>query len=1086
MRNLYSSLTIAFVMLIGLAAHAQQPCGFWYVSPSGSGTVGTPDQPVSLDYALANVDPSRNYIRMLGGNYPTPNKISMIDDVVIEGGYQISGADWVLNTNAPTNINITSSLETAQVGGVTVGHHIGIEAVNVSNFVLRNLTVNVQMAGATGTTDSRGNSIYGVYLNNATGFELTMVKVNTGAASKGADGENSTGFVGANSTGGTGGTGRGGCSTGSAGNSGAGGGGAAVPYGTSVPAASGGSAGAGGAQTAGPGCNFLNCNGSNRNGNPGATGGAGGNGHSWTPNDPSPTPVPADPFFVPADRQDGGDGAVGGGGGGGGGSTAGTCVCVSCAGRDGAQGGQGGRGGRGGRGGFGGGGSFAVYSVNSSGSISHSDLTPGSGGATSAGGSGVSGELGSVGGTAGCNGCVCANRCGGAGGDGGVGGTGGRGRDGASGASIGLVQTAGSVVQVQGAGVPTDNGPVTVNQFSGCTNSEITVAKGGGTFDLSAMGGAQLVDDLGPGSSSYTPASSTAGIFYSATGQHDVVVSGTSFNDIINITGTRPLPSFEVLSQGVPVTALCGNTTATFQTADVAAQYEWAIISNGAASPPSGGAANDITTHVFPAEGSYLVRLRVKDECCGWSIPVFQEVNVGAGPTISLGNDTSICFPGSITLDPGVGFNSYAWAPGGQDTQTITASSPGTYTVTVTDDSGCPGVASVQVQGNPAVEPFVLPSGPTSFCPGGSVTLTANDGFQSYTWNDGVTQGSAITVSESGTYFVAVVDGSGCTGASVPVNVTVFTPPSANIVPSGTVVICEDESLTITAPAGFDSYQWSNGQTGPSIIVNETGEYSAVITDINGCVTNSLVADVTVHIPVVPTIVANGPVQFCNGGNVILSIEENYASYLWNSGSTTSQAVITQSGSYYITVMDQFGCIDSSLQSAPVDVTVWAPQPEMSIVGSTIIVTDSTNYSGFQWYLNGNVIPGANGPTYAINPTGSGNYEVEVTDANGCTGRSLRFEMTCCVGITDPDFEGEVNVYPNPTNGEFIVELDFVTGKQVTVELMDITGRSLWVDGIGVVETMRHQYDLSEQANGVYFLRVTADGSMAFVKLIKR
>lgn len=600
------------------------------------------------------------------------------------------------------------------------------------------------------------------------------------------------------------------------------------------------------------------------------------------------------------------------------------------------------------------------------------------------------------------------------------------------------------------------------------------------------MGGAQLVENLGPGSTSYTPASSTVGIFYTATGQQDVVVGGTVYNDFLNITGTRPLPSFEVLSQGVPVTSLCGNTTATFQTTDVAAQYEWSVISNGVSAPPSGGSANDNTTHVFPAEGSYLVRLRVKDECCGWSIPVFQEINVGVGPTISLGNDTSICFPGSVPLDPGAEFDSYSWAPGGQQTQTINATSPGTYTVTVTDDSGCPGVASVQVQGIPAAEPFVLPSGPTSFCPGGSVTLTANSGFQSYTWNDGVTQGASLTVTQSGTYFVAVQDGNGCGGASTSVTVTVFTPPAGNITPSGTVVICEDESLTINAPAGYVSYEWSNGGSGESITVNTSGQYSAIITDANGCVTNSAVADVTVHIPVIPTIVANGPLQFCNGGNVLLSVEENYASYLWNSGSTTPQALITQSGSYYITVMDQFGCIDSSLQSTPVDVIVGTPTPQVSVVGSTLIVADAANYTGFQWYLNGNIIPGATGSEYAINPTGSGNYEVEVTDANGCVGRSMRYELTCCVGITDPDFEGEVNVYPNPTNGEFILELDFVTGKRVTVELMDITGRSLWADGIGVVETVRQHYDLTEQANGIYFLRVTADGSMAVVKLIKR
>jgi len=1086
MRHLYLTLSVVFSFVTISAAFAQQPCEFWYVSPSGSGTVGTPGQPVSLDYALSNINPSRNYVRMLGGNYPIANKIVLPSGVTVEGGYQVSGNDWVLSTNAPTNINITPPLETASVGGVTVGHHIGIEAVNAQNFVLRNLTVQVKMNGATGQTGDRGHSIYGIYLNGSSGFEITMVKVFTGSGSKGVDGDNVTSLVGTPSNGGAGGSGAGGCSTGQAGSPGAVGGNAAVPYGTTVPAATGGSAGAGGPATAGPGCNFLGCDGSNRHGNPGGTGGAGGNGHSWAPNNPSPVPAPTNTFFVPADRQDGGDGAVGGGGGGGSGNTAGTCACVSCGARNGATGGVGGRGGNGGRGGFGGGGAFGIYAVNSTGVVEQCELTPGAGGPTSAGGSGQTGELGGVGGIAGCNGCVCANRCGGNGGQGGVGGTGGRGRDGAPGASIGLAQVQGASVQQNGTTVPTQFGPVTVNQYAGCTNSDITITQSGGSFNLGAMGGAQFVNNLSPASTSYTVTSATAGVFYTSTGQHDIVLGGTVYNDLININSTRPLPTLAIISNGIPTTTPCSGTPVSLQTQDPGTDFEWAIIANGTPSAPSGGAAGSSTTHVFPQQGTYLVRLRVKDECCGWSIPVFEEVNVGEGPTVSLGNDTSICFPGSIALDAGPNFNSYSWQPGGQSTQMITATTAGTYAVVVTDNTGCQGTAQVVISGNPPVNPFILPNGPTAFCPGGNVTLTANAGYASYIWSDGLSTGSQLTVSQSGTYFVVAQDALGCSGPSLPVTVTVHPAPVAQITPAGNIVICQEASIVLNAPNGL-SYAWSTNSTNQSITVTETGVYTVTVTDANGCESTSAQTAVTVHVPVVPTITTNGPLEFCNGANALLSVEANYASYLWNSGSTTPQVSITQSGSYWITVMDPYGCIDSSLQSTPVHVTVWTPQPQVAVVADLLVITDATNYNSFQWYHNGQLIPGATESSYTINPTGSGNYWVQVTDANGCTGTSQIFELTCCTGIADNWTDGQLNMYPNPTGGDFTLELSLSSAERIMVEMFDVTGRSMWTDAtVSAVAEARMPYDISSMSNGIYFVRVTAGEQSKALMLVKR
>jgi hypothetical protein len=86
------------------------------------------------------------------------------------------------------------------------------------------------------------------------------------------------------------------------------------------------------------------------------------------------------------------------------------------------------------------------------------------------------------------------------------------------------------------------------------------------------------------------------------------------------------------------------------------------------------------------------------------------------------------------------------------------------------DNSNFTDGVLVKVAGCSATTPIVTPSGPTTFAPGGSVTLTANAGYASYAWSTGaITQ--AITVTTSGNYFVTVTDVFGCSATSVGVAV---------------------------------------------------------------------------------------------------------------------------------------------------------------------------------------------------------------------------------------------------------------------------------------------------------------------------
>src|ERR1035438_5385792 len=179
--------------------------------------------------------------------------------------------------------------------------------------------------------------------------------------------------------------------------------------------------------------------------------------------------------------------------------------------------------------------------------------------------------------------------------------------------------------------------------------------------------------------------------------------------------------------------------------------------------------------------------------------------------------------------------SSYLWSPNGETSQAITVSSSGSYSVAVTDGNNCTGTSSATVVTvNSLPTPTITAGGNTTFCTGGSVTLTASAG-SSYLWSPNGETDQAITVSSSGSYSVAVTDGNNCTGTSSATVVTVNTLPTPTITAGGNTTFCAGGSVTLTASAG-SSYLWSpNGETSQAITVSSSGSYSVAVTDGNNC-----------------------------------------------------------------------------------------------------------------------------------------------------------------------------------------------------------------------------------------------------------
>ena len=537
------------------------------------------------------------------------------------------------------------------------------------------------------------------------------------------------------------------------------------------------------------------------------------------------------------------------------------------------------------------------------------------------------------------------------------------------------VSTSGSysVTTTDGSGCATTSDPVTVTVLPRPPQPAITAS---GPLTFCEGGSVTLTGPDGYSQYLWSTGETTRSITVSTTRQVALTVINEYGCDNTNgvYVEVNPLPPASITASGP--TTFCEGGSVTL-TAPDGYSYAW---SNGAT-----------TQSITVAEsGAYSVTVTNANGCSATSAATTVTVNPPpATPAVTASGATTFCEGGSVTLTAPSGY-SYAWS-NGATTQSITVTASGSYSVTVTNASGCSATsAATTVTVNPLpAAPAVTSSGATTFCEGGSVTLTAPEGY-SYAWSNGATTQS-ITVATSGSYSVTVTNASGCSATSAATTVTVNPPPATpTVTASGATTFCEGGSVTLSAPEGY-SYAWSNGATTQSITVTASGSYSVTVTNANGCSATSAATTVTVNPPpATPTVTASGATTFCEGGSVTLTAPAGY-SYAWSNGATTQSISVAQSGSYSVTVTNANGCSATSAATVvtvnppPATPTVTASGATTFCEGGSVTLTAPAGYS-YLW---------SNGATtQSITATASGSYSVTVTNANGCSATSAATVVT--------------------------------------------------------------------------------------------
>lgn len=113
----------------------------------------------------------------------------------------------------------------------------------------------------------------------------------------------------------------------------------------------------------------------------------------------------------------------------------------------------------------------------------------------------------------------------------------------------------------------------------------------------------------------------------------------------------------------------------------------------------------------------------------------------------------------------------------------------------------------------------------------------------------------------------------------------------------------------------------------------------------------------------------------------------------------------------------------------------------------------------------------------------SGLYEITVIDNNGCsTVQNLR--VGYAVGISDIANKIDFDIYPNPTSGIVSVEADLDINTNVTIQVFNTIGALVSETTLNAMAQVREVVDLSSEANGVYIVKVTANGTSGVRRLV--
>lgn len=406
-------------------------------------------------------------------------------------------------------------------------------------------------------------------------------------------------------------------------------------------------------------------------------------------------------------------------------------------------------------------------------------------------------------------------------------------------------------------------------------------------------------------------------------------------------------------------TTLCNGTSMVLNITQDSAYYLW---SNG---NTTGTITVDTAGLVWAMK--YNVCDTLRDSINFDSVPIIQ---------LELGNDTTLCNGQAIILDASNSSANYLWSTTSTDSA-INVSTPGSYSVTVT--------TICQTESDSITITFTSPPIATLppdqlLCAGDSILLTtaADTGISWWSGNSN----DSIYIHLPGQYHLTLSNI--CGSSRDTINITGLNSPQINLGPDTTE--CSNQSVTFNAYFDSATYAWSNGATTSQITTNQQGTYIVTVTNTCG----SFVDSVKLYVNLPPSIQLPNDTSLCPGEELWVYPQLQWADTIeWSNGNVDTNLLVTQSGTYKLTVKNACGFSTDQIKVGYYPQTTVELGPDSSgCKGDTVTIDISNSTYQYAW---------SHGPqTGQVDLKIPGLYSVTVTDKNGCKASdSINLPLNC-------------------------------------------------------------------------------------------
>ena len=349
-----------------------------------------------------------------------------------------------------------------------------------------------------------------------------------------------------------------------------------------------------------------------------------------------------------------------------------------------------------------------------------------------------------------------------------------------------------------------------------------------------------------------------------------------------------------------------------------------------------------------------------------------------------------------------------------------------------------------------------------------------------YTWSgQGVfsstaVAGPTVTGSSTGAYTVHVANA--CGTASSVISLSIYPTP---VIQVNAPTICAGGIATLVA-SGAATYTWntnSNSSTFTASPVTNTS-YTVNGSSANGCAANSVTTTVSLTNSVNITV---NSATICAGSAATLSAS-GASTYTWSTNSNSASLVVSPNTSTsYVVVGNASGCPNSGSATANVLVN---PLPVVSVTASQTLVCIGSSSVALNGLPAGGLFSGSGVTGSGFFPTsvGNGTHAVvyQYSDANSCSNSAtVIIQVDPCTGLMETSKLEAIKVYPNPSNGPFVLEFS----NEQNVVIYNSLGQKVIVKQFAAG---KNHLDLSTLENGMYILTAQSTGGhTSTLRLIK-